>query len=407
MSFQRIKVPKHFHELYTTDKPIILLTGGRGSGKSFNISTFTKRLSYEQHQVILFSRYTMASANISVIPEITEKMELEGDMGNFTITNNSIINKMTGSPILFKGIKTSSGNQTANLKSIQGLSTFVVDEAEEWVSADDFENLSLSIRSKKAKNRIILVMNPSNYNHFVYDKYIKDSFKLINVDGVPIQISTHPDVCHIHTTYFDNSDNLSAKFLREVEQLRIKNFDKYAHKVIGKWRSAAEGVIFNNWKEYQDADVPNDYSTINGIDWGYTDPFTVTTIRYSWKHKRMYIKNVVYKEGLTPDGCLSMANGYADKSILTVADSANPANINQFLDDGWNIYGALKEKITIGLEILQDWELFIHQDSKHLKHELINYGWNPRNPTEPIDDYNHCIDAIRYCEKEIRRNYIG
>lgn len=403
----KLSVPNHFREIYTTDKPIILITGGRGSGKSFTVSTFTKRLSYEQDQVILYSRYTMAAAHVSVIPELTEKMELEGDLPNFHVTKSEVINKVTNSVILFKGIKTSSGNQTANLKSIQGLSTFVVDEAEEWQSEDDFENLSLSIRSKKAQNRIVIIMNPSNHTHFVYQKYIKDSFKLVNIDGVQVQVSTHPDVLHIHTTYLDNLEHLSDKFKREVEEIKIKNFDKYAHKVIGKWKTGADNLIFTNWQEFKDGDIPEDYLTIQGIDWGYVDPFTLTYIRYSWKHKTMYIEERVYKSGLTPDDCLEWANNVTDKNILTVADSANPANINQFLQDGWNIYGAIKERVAIGVEHLQDWTIFVHEDSTNLKNELINYGWNPRKIDEPIDDHNHCIDGIRYCEKEIRRNYIG
>lgn len=390
MDFVKQAVPNHFKEIYSTDKPIILLTGGRGSGKSFQTSLFTKRLTYERNQVILYTRYTMASASISVIPEITEKIELEGDDANFHITKSEVVNKLTDSPILFKGIKTSSGNQTANLKSIQGLSTFVVDEAEEWQSEDDFENLSLSIRSKKAKNRIIIVMNPSNYQHFVYEKYIKDTFRLVEIDGVQVQLSTHPDVLHIHTTYLDNVDNLSDKFLREVQEIKLKNFEKYAHKVIGKWNTGGDNLVFTQWEEYSGKE-PADFYTIYGIDWGYIDPFTVVQVAYSWKYKTMYVKELVYKSGLTPDDCLNWANEVCDKSTLTVADSANPANINQFLNDGWNIYGALKEKVTIGIEKLKDWRILIHKDSTNAKKEFMNYSWNPRKPLEPIDDHNHCF----------------
>ena len=42
-----------YHPLYTdTDKFIILITGGRGSGKSFNASTFIERLTFEMTEVI-------------------------------------------------------------------------------------------------------------------------------------------------------------------------------------------------------------------------------------------------------------------------------------------------------------------------------------------------------------------
>ena len=47
---------------------------------------------------------------------------------------------------MFRGIKTSSGNQTAKLKSIQGITTFVCDEAEEWTNEEEFDKIMLSIR---------------------------------------------------------------------------------------------------------------------------------------------------------------------------------------------------------------------------------------------------------------------
>jgi phage terminase large subunit len=41
-----IKVIDPFKPLYTTKKPIILITGGRGGAKSFNTALFLKRVSY-------------------------------------------------------------------------------------------------------------------------------------------------------------------------------------------------------------------------------------------------------------------------------------------------------------------------------------------------------------------------
>ena len=75
-----IKTFPIYYPLYqNTDKFVILITGGRGSGKSFSTSTFLERLTFEMtpaekivHQ-ILYTRYTMVSANISIIPEFLEK----------------------------------------------------------------------------------------------------------------------------------------------------------------------------------------------------------------------------------------------------------------------------------------------------------------------------------------------
>lgn len=209
-----------------TDHFIILITGGRGSGKSFNAGTFIERLSFEAGHVILYCRYTMASAAISVIPEFTEKIEADGTGEFFNITKTDIENVVSGSRVLFRGIKTSSGNQTAKLKSIQGITTFVCDEAEEWTSEADFDKLVLSIRQKGIQNRVIIIMNPTDSNHFIYRKYIEKTHKLVNIDGVDVQISTHPNVLHIHTTYLDNLDNLSDEFLREIERMKVENPDK-------------------------------------------------------------------------------------------------------------------------------------------------------------------------------------
>ena len=151
-----------------TDKFITIVTGGRGSGKSYNVSVFLERLSFESGHKILFSRYTMASASMSIIPEFQEKIESDVVSECFDVTKTDITNTYSDSVIMFRGIKTSSGVQTAKLKSIQGLTTFVCDEAEEWTSEEDFEKIMLSIRQKGIQNRIIIIMNPCDSNHWVY-----------------------------------------------------------------------------------------------------------------------------------------------------------------------------------------------------------------------------------------------
>ncbi|MDR1096508.1 MAG: phage terminase large subunit, partial [Tannerella sp.] len=226
------------------EKFIILVTGGRGSGKSFAVGTFIQDLTFEKGHTVLYCRYTMSSAGISIIPELLEKIELNGAGKYFETTKTDIINSFSGSRILFRGIKTSSGNQTAKLKSIQGLTTFVCDEAEEWVSETDYEKILFSIRQKGIQNRVIIIMNPSGVNHFIYKKYIEKTHRLVNIDGVDVQISTHPNVLHIHTSYLDNLEYLGDEFLREAEQVRQEDADKYAHLFIGRWANVAEGVIF-------------------------------------------------------------------------------------------------------------------------------------------------------------------
>ena len=105
------ELSEKYKPLFINDTRYFVITGGRGSSKSFSINTFLLMLTYESNETILFTRYTLTSANVSIIPEFIEKIEILNRVQDFDITKDTIINKKTGSKILFKGIKTSSGNQ--------------------------------------------------------------------------------------------------------------------------------------------------------------------------------------------------------------------------------------------------------------------------------------------------------
>lgn len=208
-----------------------LLTGGRGSAKSFHVSTFLLNLTYEKGHTILFTRYTMIAAHISIIPEFLEKIDILGKHADFEITKTDITNKATGSKILFRGIKTSSGNQTANLKSIQGVTTWVLDEAEELTEENTFNTIDLSIRHKSLPNRVIMVMNPSHRTHFIYKRWFEQQ--------------QQPDTTYIHTSYRDNIDNLSQSFIDQAAKTKAINEERYNHLFLGHWVDSVEGLLWN------------------------------------------------------------------------------------------------------------------------------------------------------------------
>ena len=393
-----------YHPLYTdNEKFIILITGGRGSGKSFNASTFIERLTFEMteaekivHQ-ILYTRYTMVSAGMSIIPEMMEKIELDGTIKYFKTTKTDIVNKMTKSRIMFRGIKTSSGNQTAKLKSIQGITTFVCDEAEEWTNEEEFDKIMLSIRKKGIQNRIIIIMNPCDSNHFIYKKYIENTHKLVEIDGVQVQVSTHPNVLHIHTTYQDNLNNLSPEFLKEVEDMKVSNPEKYAHVVIGRWADVAEGAVFKKWGIVKEFPTWAKKVAL-ASDWGYTnDPST--GIRCGIVDNRLYVDELFYETGM-------LTNAIAEKlkpwGLKVYGDSADPRLIQEIKNRGVNIYPVDKfpGSIKAGIDKIHEMELFVTERSYHIIEELRKYVWDKdkdgHDINEPVDAWNHCIDPIRY-----------
>ena len=399
-----IQPQKIYYPLYTDkEKFIILITGGRGSGKSFNASTFIERLTFEQtpetkivHQ-ILYTRYTMVSAGMSIIPEMLEKVELDGTEKYFKSTKTDIINRMTGSRIMFRGIKTSSGNQTAKLKSIQGITTFVCDEAEEFTSEEDYDKIMLSIRKKGIQNRIIIIMNPCDSNHFIYKKYIERTHELVEIDGVKVQVSTHPNVLHIHTTYFDNMNNLSPEFLKEVNDMKETNPEKYAHVVIGRWADVAEGAVFKKWGIVDE--FPQECKKVGiGLDFGFThDP--TAAIRCGIVDNRLYLDELDYRTNLLSSDIIKTLRPYG---LKTIADCADPRTIQEIHNGGIRIYAVAKGagSIVAGIDKMKEYEIFLTKRSYNLQSEMRKYVWAKDKDgnyiNEPEDHDNHGIDAARY-----------
>lgn len=405
----RIKPQPIYAPLYQNkDKFIILVTGGRGSGKSFNVSTFIERLLFEVkhpspserivHQ-ILYTRYTMVSAHISVIPEFMEKVEMDGHSKYFRATKTDVKNLRSGGGIMFRGIKTSSGNQTAKLKSIHGITTFVVDEAEEWTSEKEFETIMLSIRQKGIQNRIIIVMNPTDNNHWVYKRFIEHTHRIVEFDGVPVQISTHPNVLHIHTTYLDNIENLSPEFLREVSDMKVNNPEKYAHTVIGRWADVREGAIYPKWGVVKEIPYWCQRLAI-GLDFGYTnDP---TAIALCGIHEKdLYTHEVCYRTHMLTSDIINVLRPYQHLTIY--ADNADPRTIQEIANAGFCIYPVSKGagSILAGIEAVKEYNLLHTETSYNLHDERCNYVWavdkDGKRINKPADGQaDHLMDAIRY-----------
>ena len=402
-----IQVHDCYVPLYKDKKhPIILITGGRGSGKSFGASTFINDLTFEYSKKyrkahnILFTRYTMVSAGISIIPEVVDKINTDGLGKFFSQTKTDIVNKMTGSRIMFRGIHTSSGNQTAKLKSIAGVTTFVCDEAEEWVSYDEFEKIFLSMRQKGLQIRAIIIMNPADSNHWVYEKYIKDTHKIVEYDGVPVQISTHPDVLHIHTTYLDNKEFLSDTFIHSVEKMKEDDPERYAHIVMGRWSDVAEGAVFKKWGI---VDEFPDYAQKIGLgaDFGYTiDPTGI--VRCGVVGKRLYFDEVCYRTDMRIEELSNEFHKYPE--LFTYAESADPRLLDELTLKGNIIYGVIKGpgSIIAGIEKMKEYEIFVTKRSLNLQNELRNYVWakdrlgNYINMPDTTKGNDHLIDACRY-----------
>ena len=376
------------YSLLGSDSRYYVITGGRGSGKSYSLNSFLLLLTYESNHVILFTRYTLVSASISIIPEFIDKIESANLSEDFYITKDEIVNMKTGSKIIFKGIKTSSGTQTANLKSLSGVTTWVLDEAEELNDEETFDKIDFSIRAKGIQNRVILILNPATKEHFIYKRFFESK-------GIEAGSNlTTKDSTYIHTSYLDNYENLSESFINQVENIKENNPKKYEHVILGGWLDKAEGVVFTNWKF--GAFNPDNLQTSFGQDFGFSiDPTTLIEVAIDKKHKRIYLKEHLYKPKLTTSEIIHINKAICGYKMI-VADSAEPRLIDELNKAGLRVIATPKGagSISAGVALMQDYELIV--EGENIGKELNNYVYTDKGSKLFSDNWNHAIDAIRY-----------
>lgn len=383
-----ITLNKKYFPLFENETRFFIITGGRGSSKSFGVGTFANLLSFEPNHRILFTRQTMTSAHLSIIPEFQEKIDLMRLNDQFTITKSEIVNLQSGSEIIFKGIKTSSGDQTANLKSLQGVTTWILDEAEELTDEATFDKINLSIRQKGQQNRVILILNPSTKEHWIYKRFFESEGVKEGFNG------QKGNVTYIHTTYEDNIENLDQSFIDEIQRIKTTNPKKYNHVILGGWLDKAEGVVFTNWGfgEFN----PDNLQTSFGQDYGYSiDPTTLTEVAIDKVKRKIYVKECFYKTKLTTSEIFTLNRTYAQRKLI-IGDNAEARLIDELRSMGNNITRCDKPPIEFGISLMQDYEIVVDPNSQNIAKELNNYVYLDKGSKLYLDAYNHAIDSIRY-----------
>jgi len=398
--------------LYKVDT--VIITGGRNSQKSFAVGTWSCIAAKDFCHRVLYTRYTLTSAQDSIIPEFTEKIDMLNAEGCFKVTKDRIEGVHNKSKVVFKGIKTSSGNQTASLKSLKDFSVFVLEEGEEMPSYDNWDKIKKSIRAKDVRNLSIILLNPATKTHWIYEEFFESEGVAEGFNGIK------DSVLYIHSDYRDMERELIADNIWNDFEIKrtdyelyeathkddrdklprkvVKNALYYKHVVLGGWLNNAEGVVFENWSMgLFDESLPFGF----GQDYGYNnDPTTLVKVAVSKKRKKIYIKGCFGKPGMSTEAIFQANLFYAGSTAEIVGDSAENRLIDELRDKGLNMTGAYKPPGSVGASIksLQDYEFIIDPgpESAPIVKEFNNYVWHDRKSGVPVDLWNHYIDPIRY-----------
>lgn len=266
-----------------------------------------------------------------------------------------------------------------------------LEEAFEVNSEADFDTLDESIRGELPPNlwkQWVISFNPWNERHWLKKKFFDVS---------------NPDIL-AQTTNYTCNEWLDEADKRLFENMKINNPRRYNVAGLGNW-GITEGLVYDNVHidyRFELADMAN-YTTVCGMDFGYTNDPTAFFIGFlDEKNKALYIWDEMYEKGLTNrmiyDRLVSM--GYGKETI--VCDSAEPKSIAELRGYGLRAKAAVKGKDSIshGIQYIQGLTIYIHPRCVNFTTEIQNYTFDKDKfgnaINQPIDDFNHLMDAMRY-----------
>ena len=412
---ETITLNKKWQPLFTSDDTYYLLTGGRGSGKSFAISYFALGLiSVESGHRVAVYRATMVSVKNSIMQTMKDLAAQLPNIDEFEIKEREIVNKVTGSSIFFKGIQTARLDYTAALKGLEGCTTFILDEAEELTDIDLWDKINDSFRLLNKQIRMIISLNPTTREHWIYQHFILQN------GWNEGECGSKDDITYIHSSYLDNLSNLAPKKIRAWEKAKTTRPDYYKHVIEGGWRARAQGAIFTNWSvmspdwEWEERGIIDTTDTNQatrfkwmgnvgyGQDYGFSpDVSTLIKVGIDKRLGKIYLHECFYESSLSTQQIINMNMQFAGKDGLIVGDNSEMRLIND-IARYCNIIPCTKgpDSIVSGIKIMQDYELVVTPSSVNLMRELNNYSWDKKKIDKhletPDDKWNHAIDGVRY-----------
>jgi phage terminase large subunit len=223
----------------------------------------------------------------------------------------------------------------------------------------------------------------------------------------------------IHSTYKDNE----FLTLEQIQEIEDNKSDANWWKVYGEGKvGTLEGLIYdfqlcdslpimrdeNGNRVLLGGGIDDHLVEIQGLDFGFTnDPTARVQVIADHRKKILWVRQRCYKTHMQNKHIIQdLQEDGVDKRTEIYADCAEPKSIADIQDAGYNVIACDKDapvksdKLKFQLLWMQGWTLYVTKDSLELIRELRNYVWqkdkdgNPLN--EPIDKFNHLLDALRY-----------
>jgi phage terminase large subunit len=170
-----------------------------------------------------------------------------------------------------------------------------------------------------------------------------------------------------------------------------------------------EGVCIPDWKELER--LPQNKTgnlecrlLCYGLDFGYSNDPTSLVALYKWNDAYIFDELIYKKKMLNSDISDMLKSLKVDDYVY--ADSAEPKSIDELKMAGHKVLPCSKgrDSIVYGIELINQNKIYITSRSRNLIKELYSYVWKTDKDgvtlNQPVDAFNHAIDAARYALME-------
>jgi phage terminase large subunit len=373
-----------FERIADYSKRIEAYYGGAGSGKSFGACQKVLLKALNRKRKVLIIRKIQRTIKDSIWALLISHLQASGFFAACRISKSDFeIELPNGSVLLFKGL-----DDPEKIKSIDGITDIVIEEATE-LTEDDFTQLNLRLRAQADDLQIYLMFNPISKKNWVYDYFF--------VRKLPLNTIV------IKTTYQDNKF-LSDEYRAELESLKDRNPAYYRIYCLGEF-ATLDKLVFPVYETRIVSGTETDgLKRWVGLDFGYiNDPSAIVWGFIDTINKRIYVTGEYVKRGMKNNEIAETMIDLGLHKDKSYGDCAERKSIDEIRDKGVNIDPTEKGKDSIihGIQWIQQYALIIDERCFKVREELENYTWKKDKKTgeymnDPVDTYNHTIDAIRY-----------
>jgi phage terminase large subunit len=384
---KRIFNDSFFPLLFDYSHRYLVLYGGAGSGKSVFAVQRTVIKALREKRKVLFIRKYATTLKDSIFDLVRSTLDQYKLLDYCTINKSTFtIELPNGSVFLFKGI-----DDPEKVKSITDLTDIVIEEATE-LSYDDFFQLDLRLRHPFAQGQeIVLMFNPVAKTNWCYIHWF---------------LNTPPDALVVQSTYKDNRF-LPQKYIDNLLQLAQYNESYYKVYALGEF-ATLDKLIFPYFSIANVKAELLNKPKVCGLDFGFSnDETAIVECYWDAATRTLYITDEVYEKGLVTDAIHKTILDKQFNQYPITADCADPRTIAEIRRKGINIQPAKKGKDSVlhGITWLQGIKIVVDTQCTNTINELRSYTWMKDKKTneyfnQPIDEFNHCIDALRYATEK-------